>query len=54
MPTGEILVGYFLFGERRERVRKCARGCVRPRTAGVKTGLKKFFSEGCFAGSKSK
>ncbi len=38
----------------REEARKGARGCVRPRTAGVKTGLKKFFSRGRFAGLKSK
>ena len=38
----------------REKARKGARGCVRPRTAGLKIGLKKFFLRGCFAGLKSK
>jgi hypothetical protein len=40
--------------EEREMARKGARGCVRPRAAGVKTRLKKFFLRGRFAGSTSK
>ena len=43
-----------LVRKRREEARKGAQACARPRTAGVKMGLKKFFSEGRFAGSKSK
>ncbi len=61
MPTGENLVGFFLFWEAarkgakgREKARKGARGCVRPRAAGVEIGLKKFFLRGRFAGLKSK
>ena len=53
MPTGEILVGFFLFGERRGRARKGAEGRAGVRAAaggGGENRAKKFFFEGAFCG----
>ena len=54
MPTVEILVGLFLFGELRERVRKGAEGRAGVREAahgGGENGAKKIFFRGVFCGA---
>ena len=55
MPTGEILVGFFLFGERRGRARKGAEGRAGVREAaggGGENRAKKIFLRGSFCGVK--
>ena len=57
MPTGENLVGFSLFSERLGGVRKGAEGRAGVREAahgGAENRAEKIFSEGCFAGLKSK
>ena len=57
MPTGEILVGLFLFGELRERVRTGAEGRAGVREAahgGGENRAKKIFFEGVFCGVEIK
>ena len=42
MPTGENLVGFFLFGELRERVRNGVEGCAnRPREGVARCGRRR-------------
>ena len=55
MPTGENLVGFFLFYARRERTRTGAEGRAGVRAAaggGGENRAKKIFFEGAFCGAE--